>query len=76
MTSILLIGLSIALVTIFMLVKSRKDKQVKVKRQEKSEVLRQLLALSEQEDHISKEHPAPGKTPPKSQAFVSSTRKS
>jgi len=76
MTSILVIGLSIALATIFMLSKHRKDKPVKVKRQEKSEVLRQLLALSEQENHISKEHPTPGKTPTKSQPFVSSTRKS
>ena len=32
MTSILLIGLSIALATIFMLVKNRKDKPVKVKK--------------------------------------------
>ena len=47
-----------------MLVKSRKDKPMKAKRQEKSEVIRQLLALSEQEDSISK-LPASEQTPRK-----------
>ncbi len=76
MTSILLIGLSIALATIFMLVKNRKDKPVKVKRQEKSEVLRQLLALSEQEDQVLSNSPPPTKLQGSRQAFVSSSKKS
>lgn len=71
MTSILFIGLLIALAILFMLVKSRKDKPMKAKRQEKSEVIRQLLALSEQEDRIS-----PNKLHGSRRAFVSSSRKS
>ena len=76
MTSILLIGLLIALATLFILVKSRKDRPIKAKRQEKSEVLRQLLALSEQEDRTSKSLPHPDKLHGSRNAFVSSTRKS
>jgi hypothetical protein len=76
MTSILLIGLLIALATFFMLVKSRKDKPIKAKRQEKSEVLRQLLALSEQEDRISRSVPPPTKPNESRRAFVGSSRKS
>jgi hypothetical protein len=76
MTSILLIGLLIALATLFMLVKSRKDKPTKAKRQEKSEVLRQLLALSEQEDHIASNATPPAKLHRSRNAFVSSSRKS
>jgi hypothetical protein len=76
MTSILLIGLLIALATLFMLVKSRKGKPVKAKRQEKSEVLRQLLALSEQEDHNTSNAPAPDKLHGSRRAFASSSKKS
>jgi hypothetical protein len=76
MTSILLIGLLIALATLFMLAKSWKGKPVKAKRQEKSEVLRQLLALSEQEESISSNAQPSGKLQGSRSAFVSSTRKS
>jgi hypothetical protein len=76
MTSILLIGLFIAVATLFMLVKSRKDKPMKAKRQEKSEVIRQLLALSEQEDLISRSVPPTNKLHESRRAFVSSSRKS
>jgi hypothetical protein len=76
MTSILLIGLFIAVATLFMLVRSRKDKPTKAKRQEKSEVIRQLLALSEQEDRISRSVPPPNKLHESRRAFVSSSRKS
>ena len=71
MTSILFIGLLIALAILFMLVKGRKDKPMKAKRQEKSEVIRQLLALSEQEDSTSS-----NKLHGSRRAFVSSSRKS
>jgi hypothetical protein len=76
MTSILLIGLSIALATVLVLVKNRKNKPVKAKRQEKSEVLRQLLALSEQEDHTSSNAPPSNKLDRSQRAFVSSTKRS
>jgi hypothetical protein len=61
MIGILFIGLLTALATLFMLVKNRKDKPTKAKRQEKSEVIRQLLALSEQEESNSANAPPPGK---------------
>jgi hypothetical protein len=76
MTSVLLIGLFVALATLFILVKSRRGKAIKVKRQEKSEVLRQLLALSEQEDRISRSAPPPDKLHRSRRAFVGSSRKS
>lgn len=76
MTSILLIGLFIAVAALFMLVKSRKDKPMKARRQEKSEVIRQLLALSEQEDRTSRSVPPPSKLRESRRAFVSPSRKS
>ena len=74
MIAILFIGLLIALATLFMLVKSRKNKPTKAKRQEKSEVIRQLLALSEQEESNSANTPPPGKLHASRPGFASSRK--
>ncbi len=76
MIGILFIGLLIALAAYFMLVKSWGDKPRKAKRQEKSEVIRQLLALSEQEESNGANTPPPGKLHASRRGFVSSSRKS
>ncbi len=76
MIGILFIGLLIALAAYFMLVKAWGDKHRKAKRQEKSEVIRQLLALSEQEDCISATPPPPGKLQGSRRGFVGSSKKS
>lgn len=74
MIAILFIGLLIALAAYFMLVKSWGDKLIKAKRQEKSEVIRQLLALSEQEDGNSANTLPPGKLHASRRGFVSSRK--
>lgn len=53
MIGILFIGLLIALAAYFMLVKTWGAEPKKARKQEKSEIIRQLLALSEQENSIS-----------------------
>ena len=56
MTSILLTGLAIALALYVLLTKTRlnsRDQPQKAKKQEKAEIMRQLLALSDREDNIS-----------------------
>ena len=56
MTSILLIGLAIALALYLLLARTwlnSRDEPKKAKKQEKAEIMRQLLALSDREDNIS-----------------------
>jgi hypothetical protein len=72
MIAILFIGLLIALAAYLMLAKTRKEVSTKAKRQEKSEIIRQLLALSDQEDHMSATPPPPGNR----RGFAGSSRKS
>ena len=48
MIGILFIGLLIALAAYFMFVKAWGDEPKKARKQERSEIIRQLLALSEQ----------------------------
>jgi hypothetical protein len=76
MIAILFIGLLIALAAYLILARTRKDGSTKAKRQEKSEIIRQLLALSDQEDHISATPPPPGKLQGSRREFVSSSKKS
>jgi hypothetical protein len=76
MIGILVIGLLIALAAYFMLVKAWGDEPRKAKKQEKSEIMRQLLALSEQENRISAKAQPPGKLRADRPRFVSSSRKS
>lgn len=72
----LFIGLLIALAAYLMLAKMRKDDSIKAKRQEKSEILRQLLALSDQEGRMPTTPPPPGKLQASQRRFVSSSKKS
>jgi hypothetical protein len=74
MIAILFIGLLIALAAYLMLAKTRGNDSTKAKRQEKSEIIRQLLALSEQEGRIPA--PPPGKLQGNRRGFVSSSKKS
>jgi hypothetical protein len=56
MTSILLIGLAIALALYLLLARTwlnSRDEPKKAKKQEKAEIMRQLLALSDREDNLS-----------------------
>jgi hypothetical protein len=53
MTSILFISLAIALVLYVFVVKTAKHEPRKAKKQEKAEIMRQLLALSDRENNIS-----------------------
>ena len=76
MIGILAIGLLIALTAYFMLVKTWRDEPKKAKKQEKSEIIRQLLALSEQENRLSATSPPPAKLQATRRGFVSTSRKS
>jgi hypothetical protein len=53
MIGILFIGLGIALALYFMLAKTWGDDSRKAKKQERAEIIRQLLALSDRENSIS-----------------------
>jgi hypothetical protein len=74
MISILVIGLLVALVAYFILAKTWGDKP-KAKKQEKAEIIRQLLALSEREDSIASA-PPPSKLQGSRRGFVSTSKKS
>jgi hypothetical protein len=74
MISLLVIGLLIALVAYFMLAKTWGN-EPKAKKQEKAEIIRQLLALSEREDRIASALP-PSKLQGNRRGFVSTSRKS
>jgi hypothetical protein len=76
MVGILFIGLLTTLAAYFMLVKTWGDEPKKAKKQEKSEIIRQLLALSEQENRISASAPPPSKLHASRRGFVSSSKKS
>ncbi len=76
MIAILFIGLLIALAAYLMLARTRKDDSIKAKRQEKSEIIRQLLALSDQEGRMAATPPPPGKPHGSRGGFVSSSKKS
>jgi hypothetical protein len=76
MIGILFIGLLIALAAYFMFVKAWGDEPKKARKQERSEIIRQLLALSEQENRISPNPPPPGKLHASRRALVSSSKKS
>ena len=52
MTNLLLIGLVVALVVYITFVKSWRPEPQKAKKQERAEIMRQLLALSEREQGI------------------------
>lgn len=52
MTNLLLIGLAVALVAYITLAKSWRSQPQKARKQEKAEIMRQLLALSEREQGI------------------------
>lgn len=74
MVSILVIGLLIALAAYFILAKTWGD-EPKAKKQEKAEIIRQLLALSEREDSIASA-PPPSKLQGSRRGFVSTSKKS
>ena len=74
MISILVIGLLIALAAYFILAKMWGD-EPKAKKQEKAEIIRQLLALSEREDSIASA-PPPSKLQGNRRGFVSTSKKS
>jgi hypothetical protein len=74
MISILVIGLLVALAAYFILPKTWGDKP-KAKKQEKAEIIRQLLALSEREDSIASA-PPPSKLQGSRRGFVSTSKKS
>jgi hypothetical protein len=76
MIAILFTGLLIALAAYLMLARTRGDDSTKAKRQEKSEIIRQLLALSEQEGRLSATPPPPGKLQGNRRGFVSTSKKS
>jgi hypothetical protein len=76
MISILVIGFLIALAAYFMMVKTWGDKPKKARKQEKSEIIRQLLALSEQENRLPLNAPLPGKLHASRRGFVNTSRKS
>jgi len=76
MIAVLFIGLLIALAAYLRLAKTGGDDSTKAKRQEKSEIIRQLLALSEQENHISATPPPPGEIQGSRRGFASSSKKS
>ena len=71
----LFIGLLIVLAAYLMLAKTRKDDSTKAKRQEKSEIIRQLLALSDQEGRTANTPLPPGKLQSQ-RGFVSNSKKS
>jgi hypothetical protein len=75
MTSILLISLAIALVLYVVLAKTWGDDPKKAKKQEKGEIIRRLLALSELENSISPTAPLQGKLHGSRRGFVSTSRK-
>jgi len=74
MISIMVIGLLIALAAYFVLAKPW-GKEPKAKKQEKAEIMRQLLALSEQENRLST-NPPPDKLHTTRRGFASTPRKS
>jgi hypothetical protein len=89
MIGILFIGLVIALAAYFMLAKTWGDDFRKAKKQERAEIMRQLLALSDRENSISATPPPvrsrtphtnqamqPGKLHRSRQGFVGSSRRS
>jgi hypothetical protein len=76
MIGILLIGVLIALAAYFILVKMWGAEPKKARKQEKSEIIRQLLALSEQENRLSANSPPPDKLHASRRGFVSTSRKS
>ena len=76
MIGILFIGLAIALAAYFIFVKTWGDKPKKAKKQEKSEIIRQLLTLSEQENRVSANAPPAGKLHAGRRPLVSSSGKS
>jgi hypothetical protein len=53
MTSILFISLAIAVVLYVFVVKTSREEPHKARKQEKAEIMRQLLALSDREESIS-----------------------
>jgi hypothetical protein len=69
MTSILLIGLAIALALYLVLPKIWRNEPPKAKRQEKAEIMKQLLALSDRENLFlaNASHPAAPSTVPRMQ---------
>jgi len=74
MISILVIGPLIALAAYFVLAKTWGD-EPKAKKQEKAEIMRQLLALSEQENRLST-NPPPDKLHATRRGFANTPRKS
>jgi hypothetical protein len=73
--AILFIAILIALAAYLLFAKTRGKNSTKAKRQEKSEIIRQLLALSDQEDHISATPPPPVKLQGGRRGFASSSKK-
>ena len=89
MIGILFIRLAIVLTAYFMLAKTWRDGPKKAKKQERAEIMRQLLALSDRENSISATTPPvrsrtpltnqamqPGKLHRSGQRLVSSCKKS
>jgi len=76
MIGILFIGLLIALAAYFMLVKTWGAEPKTARKQEKSEIIRQLLALSERENSISANWTPPGNLHGSRRGFVGSSKKS
>ena len=75
MISMLVIGLLVALAAYFILAKTWGDDPKKAKKQEKGEIIRRLLALSELENSISPTAPLQGKLHGSRRGFVSTSRK-
>jgi hypothetical protein len=76
MIAILFAGLLIALAAYFMLTKTWGKGPPKARKQEKAEIMRQLLALSEQENRISPGAPPPRKLHASRRGAVGAPRKS
>lgn len=69
MTNLLLIGLAVALVAYITLAKSWRSQPQKARKQEKAEIMRQLLALSEREQGIVTAPSVRSRTPARDQGL-------